>query len=265
MDEKRFDDIISESINSVLYMQNGEDTLNEQSLYEALIHSYDTDVVMRHLVQTFPLAKGIIRYVSRKDEYIGWIEKKKGKNNCEIIFLAMPSKNSKFLKDIVLSMEKSCGWFLSTKVNVSMEGVEGWQFEKKFDNDVTEDVLTLGKIYHMFPTSRLKKVLHVGLLPKKTTWTPFILDAEHTFKDERENHYGWQTIDRVYFFKTKPSDDYLKNNTFSSKEIFTDTYVLLEIDTSKLLPNTKFYLDPRSENAVYTLSNIPASAISVVS
>lgn len=264
MDDKKLKEIVRKNLNEILYSYNGENSLCEQNLDEALIHSYDVDFVFRHLLQTFQLAHSVMGYISKTNDYIGWIEKRKVKNSCEVIILVLPLKNNAFLKDITLTMEKSCGWFLSTKINIKMDGFEAWQFEKKFDNEVTDDVLKLGKIYHLFPTSRLNKVIHVGLLPKKTTWTPFILDNEHTFKDSRENHYGWKTIDRVYFFVNKPSEDFLKNNTFSNKEIFTDTYMLLCIDTEKLIPNTKFYSDPRSENAVYTLNNIPPSAISVV-
>ena len=42
-----------------------------------------------------------------------------------------------------------------------------------------------------------------------------------------------------------------------------DTYTLLEIATSKLLENTRFIFDPRHEDAVYTMANIPPAAISV--
>ena len=46
-------------------------------------------------------------------------------------------------------------------------------------------------------------------------------------------------------------------------DIFTDTYTLLQIDTSKLLPNTKFSFDPIGEGGVYTLDNIPPKAINI--
>ena len=42
-----------------------------------------------------------------------------------------------------------------------------------------------------------------------------------------------------------------------------DTYTLLEIATSKLSENTRFIFDPRHEDAVYTMANIPPTAISV--
>lgn len=245
-----------------LYRYSSENTLEEQCIEEALIHTYDSIPVINHLVGTFPLAKGFLDFMSSKD-CVGWVEMREGKNDSEVILLVLDLEHSGYLKDITLSMEKSCGWFLSTSINIGIDGLVGWQFEKKFDNNVTKEVLSLTTLYHLAPTSRLKKILNVGLLPKKTTWKPFMLDDEHTFTDEKGNHCGWKTIDRVYFFKSKPSVEFLKNNRFSSKEIFTDTYSLLKIDVSQLLPETNFYSGPRSANAVYTLNNIPPRAITV--
>lgn len=264
MNEKRIKEIVKENIYSFLYLKNGENVLPEQTINEALIHSYDAGFVLRHLREKFSLASGIIEYFNFPEDYVGWIEKRKGKNDSDVILLALEKQHSNYLKVITLSMEKSCGWFLSTKINLMYENFEAWQFEKKFDNEVTQEVLTLKKIYHLFPSSRLQKVIHVGLLPKKTTWIPFMLDDEHSFEDENGIHYGWKTIDRVYFFKEKPSEEFLTNNNFSSKNIFTSTYKLLAIDTKKLLPNTKFYSDPRSKDAVYSLDNIPPSAIEIL-
>lgn len=264
IEKEKLDKIIEESIDSVIYGYNGENVLNKQVVDEAIIHSYDTSFVIRHLMQRFSLAHGIRNYIFQKDRCFGWVEKRKENNDCDVIVVVLPTKHSKTLKEITLSVEKSCGWFLSSKIDINMDGFEAWIFEKKFDNEITQDVIDLGVIYHIFPSSRLAKALHVGLLPKKTTWLPFMLDSEHTFADDKGGHFGWKTIDRVYFFTEKPSDEFLKNNTFSSKEVLTDKYTLLAIDTEKLLPNTRFYSDPRSENAVYTLNNIPPSAITVV-
>lgn len=44
----------------------------------------------------------------------------------------------------------------------------------------------------------------------------------------------------------------------------TDTYVVLQIDTSKIKKGTKFYLDQRygkSKKGIWTYSNIPPEAI----
>ena len=91
-----------------------------------------------------------------------------------------------------------------------------------------------------------------------------MLNDEHTFRDGLGQHYGWMTVDRVYVFMDKPSKVFLEHNTFQQKNIVTSTYTLLQIDTNKLLPNTKFSYDPRSTGAAYTMGNIPPCAISVV-
>lgn len=160
-------------------------------------------------------------------------------------------------------MERACGWFLSCKVDTNLEGHEAWQYEKKIDNDATHEVMEHQFIYHLCPTTRLKKILSVGLVPKRTTWEAFMLDDEHTYTDRLGQHYGWMTIDRVYAFLNKPNGDFLKQNNFKEKSIFTDTYTLLKIDTTKLISETKFSFDPRNDGAVYTMGNIPPYAISI--
>ncbi len=165
------------------------------------------------------------------------------------------------LVDFFDSVVKTCGWFLSCQLETGLQGHEAWQFEKKIDNDATSELMSHQFIFHLCPTSRLQKILNVGLTPPKTTLKAFMLVNEHTFRDRLGQHYGLMTIDRVYEFLNQPNDDFLKNNTFNTKVIFTSTYTLLQIDTSKLLPNTNFSFDPRSEDAVYTMSNIPPTII----
>jgi len=40
--------------------------------------------------------------------------------------------------------------------------------------------------------------------------------------------------------------------------------VLLKIDLSKVNPSTKFYYDPRTENALYVYEPIPNNAIEII-
>ena len=53
------------------------------------------------------------------------------------------------------------------------------------------------------------------------------------------------------------------DNSYGWDEVRKDIY-WAQIDTNKLLLNTKFSYDPRSTGAAYTMNNIPPSAISVV-
>ena len=263
--ESELHSIIEDSVNRILLWNgNNEYTIQPQMIDEALIYSYDANVVIRHLCSTFRLAKGYREYSRNMNKFYGYVEKRKNENNCAVILLSLTTANNALLKEITLSMERACGWFLSCQIDTNLQGHEAWQYEKKKDNDATTEVLSQQFIYHLCPTSRLQKILNVGLLPKKTTWEAYMLDDEHTFRDRLGQHYGWMTIDRVYAFLKKPNENFLKNNTFSTKDIFTDTYTLLQIDTRKLLANTKFSFDPRSEGAVYTMSNIPPTAISTL-
>ena len=262
--ESELHSVIEESVNRVLlWNSNNENTIQPQMVDEALIHSYEASFVLRHLCSSFNLAKGYRNYSRNPNNYYGYVEKRKSENNCAVILLSLRADNIALLKEITLSMEKACGWFLSCQTDTNLQGHEAWQFKKKIDSDATTDVMSRQFIFHLCPTSKLQKILNVGLLPKKTTWKAFMLDNEHTFRDRLGQHYGWMTIDRVYALLDKVSDDFLKNNSFNTKDIFTSTYTLLQIDTSKLLPNTKFSYDPRSEGAVYTMSNIPPTAISI--
>lgn len=270
---KTFEEFIADNIKKkdtvdrlLIWSIGNEDYIYPQMVDEALLYSYDTSRVIRHLCSTFHLAKGYRKYERKSMDYQGFVESRKTHNHCSVILLCLPDKNKKLLKEITLSMEKSCGWFLARKLDkVDLDNHEGWQFEKKKDNDATHEVKSHDYIYHLCPKSRLQKILHVGLSPKKTTWEAYKLDKEHTLQDKHNQHYGWKTVDRVYAFLDKPDEEFLEDNNFNEKEINSpDGYILLSIDISKLQSKIKFSFDPRYENAVFTLENIPPSAISVV-
>ena len=255
--------IVEKHINDFLFARCSETSDKEQMVEEALIYSYDARLVHRKICEQFHLALKPRDFLRKQSEYLGFSVIRKSKNNCSVILLALPKDNAHILKNITLKMEKAYGWFLACSLDTKYDDIECWQFEKKKENDATFELTTHHHLYHMCPTSRLQKILHVGLLPKKTTWEPYMLDDEHTFVDEHNQHYGWKTVDRVYAFLSKPSDEFIKDNDFKEKNIFTDTYTLLEIDTTKLLSDTKIMYDPRHENAIYTMANIPPAAISV--
>ena len=261
--EEDINTIVEKRINDFLFARCLENADNEQMVEEALIYSYDVNFVHRKICELFNLALNPRVFLRNQSEYLGFSVIRKSKNKCSVILLALPKDNTYILKNITLKMEKAYGWFLACRIDSPKDDIECWQFEKKKENDATFELKQHNHLYHMCPTSRLQKILHVGLLPKKTTWEPYMLDDEHTFVDEHNQHYGWKTVDRVYAFLSKPSDEFIKDNDFKEKRIFTDTYTLLEIDTIKLLSGTKIMYDPRHENAIYTMANIPSAAISV--
>ena len=148
--------VIKECINDIiLWNAKNENTIHEQMVDEALIHSYEASVVIRHLCSSFQLARGYRQYSRNTNKCYGYVDKRKNENNCDVILLSLPTANSDILKEITLSMEKSCGWFLSCKINTNLQGHEAWQYEKKIDNDATHEVLSRQFIYHLCPTSRL--------------------------------------------------------------------------------------------------------------
>lgn len=252
--------------NRLLYInKHNEYFIEPQPIDEALV-TYDETKVINHLCHTYKLAKEFRLYKKHPKKYQGYIESSENKNHCAVILLALPTVHKKLLKEITLSMERACGWFLVSKLHKSLPGHECWQFEKKKDNEATSDVKSHDFIYHVCPTSRLQKILHIGLIPKKTTWRAYQLDDKHTYTDRHKQHYGWKSINRVYAFLKKPTDKFLRNNNFKEEKdiISPDGYTLLKIDVSKLQSGTKFCFDPRHEGAVFTLENIPPSAISVV-
>lgn len=258
-DENDMHNIIKE----VIYGYISENTIPEQRSDEAL-HTYPTDSVIRHLLGTFHLAKGQRKYFRDTEFYQGYVEKRKNHNHCDVILLVIPKDSYDLLKSIALSMEKSCGWFLACQLKINVQNMEAWQFEKKQDNDVTSEVHQSQYLFHYAPTSRIQKILHVGLVPQRTTWNAFVLDDKHTFEDDRGQHYGWKTVQRVYAFVDKPQDSFEKMNFSQEKDVFTDSYTLLRIDISKIRNDMKFYSDPRAVNAVYSLENIPPSAIECI-
>lgn len=113
-------------------------------------------------------------------------------------------------------------------------------FEKKYDQKVSVPKI----IYHSCPIERLEKIKKIGLTPKS--------------KSKLAYH-----PDRIYFSDSKKELYWLTSLLFDKgedKEHISGNYVILEIDTDKL-KNIEFYLDPNFEWGVYTLSNIPPSAI----
>ena len=250
--ESELKEIVIQCVNkTLLWNEHNEDYIHRQMVDEALIYSYEASMVIRHLCSTFYLAKGLREYNRNPSNYQGYVEKRKNKNNCSVILLSLPVTNNALLKEITLSMEKACGWFLACQIQSVLQGHEAWQYEKKIDDDATTDVVSRQFVYHLCPTSRLQKILHVGLLPKKTTYCAFMLDDGHTFRGRLGQHYGWMTVDRVYVFLDKPSKAFLTHNTFQHKNIITSTYILLQIDTKKLLSNTIFIRPKECWGSIY--------------
>jgi hypothetical protein len=125
------------------------------------------------------------------------------------------------------------------------------------------------KLYHITPDVYLDKIFKNGLGPKSKGKMVSHPERVYLFNFS----IGLEGDEAARFNKRPASDDVgnivadlhsIANIGNNSPEI--EKYYLLEIDTSKLSPNVKFWLDPAWENvgAVWTSSNIPPNAIETI-
>ena len=116
-----------------------------------------------------------------------------------------------------------------------------------FIRNYDEPIKDPAKLYHLTLWKNLDRILRKG-----------ILGNEHT-------NSGRLYKGRVYLSLSHEVSDYLheafRSMNSGGDDPYNDPYALLEIDSSKLLPGTKFYEDPEQTGAVYTYSRIPPSAI----
>ena len=135
------------------------------------------------------------------------------------------------------------------------------QFERKFNEDVTEDVEAIGYIYHWTNSKVLDKIRKIGLKPNAKSWDRLMtVDDKEGFWHKENDTKNWS---RIYFSTRKFGIRYPRHY-FSSQDNDTGEildYYLLTIDVDKCPAGTRFYLDPKDDNAVYTFNNIPPQAI----
>lgn len=228
----------------------------DNPIVEGLIVSYSEDKVIPYISKTFSLCDNIEKYIKRINEYYGVIISMGSNNGTEVILCAVKKSGLRLCRQITRTMETLCGWNLACVVNETpqINSYDSWfanshyilQFDKKFDDDVSELVFNKRFIYHVCPNSRLEKIKHIGLTPRSSTWKKF--------KHE----------DRVYFYLNKPSLKDITDEFEYGKSINSNGYSLLSIDTSLIDKDIKFYSDPRVRNAVVTTRNIPPQAIKVI-
>jgi len=139
------------------------------------------------------------------------------------------------------------GYFLCNKAEWSDEWSR-YQYEKKFDVDVTDIILKQQFIYHICPSKLKDKILKQGLVPHKSKYPGFNNDF------------------RLYFFIKKKQDweFMMYASDFRGDKNTEDEYTLLEIDTSNISQEIKFYADPRMEDGIYTLQGIAPNAIKIL-
>lgn len=230
-----------------------ENTIRNQ-LVEGLIISYPLEKVVSYISKSFMLDRNMNNYLSNPYNKYGVIISLKSNNSTDVIMVALRKGINGVYEQIVNSMENLCGWQLSCVVNntPTANGYPKWfinshyilQFEKRIDNDATEDVFSRKNIYHVCPLSKIEKIKHIGLTPRDSTWSDF-------------KHKG-----RIYFYLNKPNISNISKE-FSRKNVVTNGYALLTIDLSLIDKTTQFFYDPRQPGGVITTDNIPPQAITV--
>lgn len=240
-------------------MLNGKPYL----LKEGLISTYPIENVIFALKSLFNLYDGnddternkILFFLDRQQNYNGYngviFYNRYSQNNTERIEIKV-SENDFNQNDFDKYLLKY-GWFCGI-----YEKLDGYDnlirliYEKKFDVDVTEEVIKNKYIYHICPNIYLNKINKSGLKPKFSSW----------------NQYS--NPERVYFFMKRLTHEefVLWANEFNSEKKIdyqrNDGWSLLKIDMSNLTNNPTFYFDPRMKNGVYTMDTISPENIEIV-
>ena len=232
-------------------------------LKEGLICTYPIKNVIFALKSLFNLYDGndddernkILFFLDRQQNYNGYngviFYNKYSQNSTERIEIKV-SENDFNENDFDKYLLKY-GWFcgICEKLN-GYDNLIRLIYEKKFDVDVTEDVIKNKYIYHICPNIYLNKINKSGLKPKFSSW----------------NQYS--NPERVYFFMKELTHEefVLLVNEFNAEKEFhyqrNDGWSLLKVDTSKLTNSPTFYFDPRMRNGVYTMDTISPENIEIV-
>lgn len=239
-------------------------TIDRINLDEMIYHTIPSKRVVRYL-------KGCFNFADPDDfdideNYgIAKIAKLRG---TEVIQLWIREKDEEDIKKIMGKM----GWFCLGRATTGMyarpkvAGLLRLQFEKKFDNDKTEEVLEYPYLYHYTTAKAYKKIKYIGLVPKMTSWDSFGGKGKDYTNSLYKNTNDDVNYGRIYLFADIPDKGDPKKY-FGDKNSLAknNEFLLLKIDTKKLPKDIKFYQDIKQTGAVFTYDNIPPSAIELVS
>lgn len=226
---------------SFLHMTESE--YNNRLLYEGLISSVSRTNVITILKKILPTVKIIIQRYDFLDLSIQ---------------LRWPVQATQQLHDEITHALDRVGWYCSSilvngqKVqgslqydNLSPTSIITYFLEPKYDVQII-DLPT--KLYHITTINHLDKIKKIGLVPKN--------------QNKLSTHPA-----RVYAALTKSAAEEIM-------QLFADAdasqeHIMLEINPHNLIRNTKWYwdmnfMDNGKPLGIYTLSNIPPMAITVV-
>ena len=172
--------------------------------------------------------------------------------------------------DIIRKTSKNYGWsVLSANHRAPPARELRYNLERNYGNRIGEIEPVL---YHVTRSKDVKKILRQGLTPRQ---------ASHETEEDKQNdrdsgeqlQQGRQYSPRVYVTPSLELADELswsfQQDGSGMDEYDYEDYTFLRIDTSKLLPGTKFYEDSEFASSRYqgksfwTYSRIPATALSV--
>lgn len=244
-------------------------TMDRINLNEFILHTVDAEKVIKYLISGW-------NFSTYEDfdahENYGIVIYRHPSPNRELIQLWIREKDEETIKEIMGKMGWFCGardlYVWNPKADsghkFTNSGLFGLQFEKKYDNDETEDVLSEKYIYHYTSKSLVNKIKQTGLVPKMSSWVLFGGKGKDYTSKLYKNTSDSVNYGRIYFFKEGAMvnpEKYFASKT-TSKE--GKEYVLLRITTEKLPEGIKFYDDPKQSGAVFTYDNIPPEAIEVI-
>lgn len=211
---------------------------------EGLIITYPIERVCEMIRTVFNLAKSNADFLLNRDKYDGYAALMQGANGTSRILTLI--YDADYNRDMLAQYFNKYGYFAGAE-SPCMGNMRMTYWEKKFDNDATEEVKKLRYIYHICKEQVLKKIESQGLTPRNSQWRQF------------------KNSERIYFFIRELSHSEFSawaKNFSREKQNGGDTYIMLKVDVSKLPENIRFFADPRMNDAVYTLENIPPDCLS---
>ena len=149
-------------------------------------------------------------------------------------------------KDLVDTICRFCGLYVATE-DIIPHGVHRtfkFMIEPKFSDRDFElnkcpDIKTL---YHLTMSSKVEKILRVGLNP-------------------RSSNSIFNYPDRIYLGLDPDKLEHVLLPAMKAREIKGGSRAILDIDISKIPSKNKFKVDPNYPDGLFTSDNIPPSAI----
>lgn len=211
-----------------------DEYLSEISLNEGIFKTYPIDKAVRYVKTLFGL----------NDNQIGVFDGAGGNPNVKrIVVKILDTEDNNRAIDKAMNL---CGYVRSTEMKIG-DFVEINFISRYEEKDITDEVRRMGHIRHITPLYNVGKIKRVGFVPKSS--------------NSRFNY-----PDRIYFFAGNTPMfeigyqilDFHKHNRSKGDK---DAYAVISVDTNKIPEAVHFHYDPNYAMGIYTMENIPPSAI----